>query len=331
MKNRSNQPSAQVFTEKVNVLIRVHDFQKLSLLEAAIYSLAKQSYPLVEPVLLLQNPSLTERRTIEELLKRVFVPQRSQAVGYEILECQIPPGQDGRTQMLNLGLRETFGRYLAFLDYDDLVEPEIYETLILSLGESHAAFSCAGCKLDYIRFDGNRWITTKSLLPFAWGRGLPHLYKENFIPLHSFVIDRNKVLASDLVFNEDMVLLEDYEFILRLASKYVFDFSKLDKILSHYRARHDGSNTNPTLKAKLSSSEAEKLELAQAQISALKAKLPARMSIAEVSDLVPERVKGSFVKRLIKGSLSPLIGDNPKIQKRLSGWARQAGIKESKI
>src|SRR5690606_30875675 len=80
--------------------------------------------------------------------------------------------------------------------------------------------------------------------PFV-GRNKVDLVKDNFCPLHSYMIDCSKVERRDLYFRRDLNRVEDYEFLLRVAGSNPCDFSNLHIRTGLYMMRNDGSNSTP--------------------------------------------------------------------------------------
>lgn len=51
------------------------------------------------------------------------------------------------------------------------------------------------------------------------GDGLLALLRQNFCPIHSFVLDRSKVDPEDLYFDQTMWRDEDYDFLIRICAR----------------------------------------------------------------------------------------------------------------
>jgi hypothetical protein len=68
--------------------------------------------------------------------------------------------------------------------------------------------------------------------------------ENNFLPLHSFVLDRSRSQLPMPWFDERLSRLEDYDFLLRLAATAPYDLSMLDAYVCEYRlvARHTQSS-----------------------------------------------------------------------------------------
>lgn len=222
----------------LSVVIRTHKIERLSFLDEALFSLAVQNYEDVEIVVLVQNGNAEFINSVKDLFEKMSF---SNSIKYFVHSINVPQSTDGRSVLLNKGIEISTGRFLAFLDDDDVVYQNGYTLLIQKLVDTNAAIAVGGCRTAKVYEEGDaRYITTKET-PFAWGRNKFDLVKDNFIPIHSYIIDRRKVEVADLYFDADFSLLEDYDFLLRLAAKYDFDFSCLDSYVCEYRFHKSNS------------------------------------------------------------------------------------------
>jgi cellulose synthase/poly-beta-1,6-N-acetylglucosamine synthase-like glycosyltransferase len=221
----------------ISSILRFHDLKRLPLLEEALRSLARQEWAHVEAVVVLQNG--TQEMVSAMLSRQPFPP----SFGCQVLSVSVPEGIDGRSALLNHGLAQASGRYVAFLDDDDVVYPAAYRMLIERLRESGCAIAVGGCqRIQIARRDG-REVTVSVSVPFAVHLTRYDLFRRNFIPINSFVIDRERIEASDLCFDESLSVHEDYEFLLRMSAKYEFDFKRLGTHLCEYRIRPESANS----------------------------------------------------------------------------------------
>jgi glycosyltransferase involved in cell wall biosynthesis len=138
----------------------------------------------------------------------------------------------------NRGLREASGEYVAFLDSDDMWQPEKLEIQVEYLRNQP----------DYHLAYSNAWIIDETdarkglimdLELFKEGEIFKYLVKYNFIPQLTVLMKR-KVFDEIGFFNEDPTLraVEDYEYWLRVALRHKIGFVK--EPLAMYRVHSGG-------------------------------------------------------------------------------------------
>lgn len=222
----------------LSVIIRSHKKERLPFLDEALFSLAIQHWHDLETIVVLENRTDEWMSAVIDLIERQPwpVPPR-----YKVLSVEVPEGVDRRAAKINHGVANASGRYLAFLDDDDVVYQHGYATLIGQLIAGGRAVAVGGCRAAQTESEsGHQFVKTKAS-PFR-GRTRLELFRENFIPINSYVIDRARTGAFDLSFDDEM-LLDDYDFLLRLCAAFEPDFSKLETPVCEYRF-HD-ANTVP--------------------------------------------------------------------------------------
>lgn len=224
--------------DNLSVIIRSHKKERMSFLDEALFSLAIQFWQKIEIIVVLQNGTVEFKTAVSELIKNQPFPENFK---FQIHTVTIPAGVDGRSSLLTCGIKYATGRYLAFLDDDDVVYQHGYTTLINQLKEGKCAVAVGGCRMATLKNQFGMWHVQKKEKPFAWGRDHYDLFEDNFVPIHSYVIDRMRVEADDLYFDGKFPPLEDYDFLLRLAAKYEFDFSNLNVFVCEYRMHGDNS------------------------------------------------------------------------------------------
>lgn len=235
------QPSGTyIDNSRLSVVVRFHDEVRLPFLDEAIFSLAIQGWDDIEIIVLLQNGTPELRQAVEQLIQRQPWPGSPQ---YKIITVEVAQGVDGRSALLNQGIQQAGGRYLAFLDDDDYVYQHGYATLIAQLVKGGRAVAVGGCRRAQIRFESGHWFVQAKDNFFAWGRSRLDLMRENFVPIHSYVIDRSRLGTFELYFDESFSILEDYDFLLRLCAEFEPDFSQFEMPVCEYRIRLDGSNS----------------------------------------------------------------------------------------
>jgi hypothetical protein len=228
----------------LSVVLRTHGAGRLPLLDQALFSIAVQSVRAVQVIVVVQGHEVAVA-DVEGLIARQPFDPVDPARPHRVVFVDNPDRRDRRAQLLNQGIDHAQGRYLAFLDDDDVVYPTGYRRLIDRLSHSEAAIAVGGTvRADLKRMDGH-WITCRKFDWVSIGSSQRDLFDRNFLPLHSFVIDRTRVTASDLRFDESLARLEDYDFLLRLAARYRFDLGCIGQAVCEYRLRAGAGHANP--------------------------------------------------------------------------------------
>ena len=267
--------------DQLNVVIRLHDPAKLRQLSAALFAVQAQHYQPVQAVIVLQNFSPAETGTVRQVVHsfRWTEPRREPVV----VPVDVPPG-DQRTRLLNAGLRRCDGRYLAFLDYDDVLYRHAYSYLVGRLNRTGAALAFARVyRKDVVHCATFDHHFARSC-PFQ-GRGRLDLFRTNFCPLHSYALDRSRIAAEDLWFDETLTRLEDYELLLRLCAKYPTDFGGLDKFIGEYIVRNDGSNSVLSEYAR-DSDNLRQWDEAQHQLQRTRTRLTPQLTVQELLEVM---------------------------------------------
>ena len=133
----------------------------------------------------------------------------------------------------NQGIKQSVGKYIAFLDDDDLWCPDKLELQIKYL-EEHPEFGLVYSNALIIDEHGNRKDLLMDSRQAKTGQVFPDLLYENFVPILT-VLMRRELVETNGSLNEDPCIrgAEDYEYWLRAALK--FDFGYIDEPLALYR------------------------------------------------------------------------------------------------
>jgi len=227
----------------LDVVVRFHDMRQRDELDRCIFSLVTQDYSPLTVHLVTQRFSDDERESLRRSLDPLL--RMGPGVTLAIRNFDAAEPQDARAALINLGIAGSSGRYLAFLDYDDTVYPQAYRQLIgrLQDGPAAIAFGTLAVKTRDV-FDDLLLVRTRRL-PFH-GRSVVDLFRQNFCPISSYVIDRARVDAGDLCFDAALAKLEDYDFLIRFCAKYPANFDLIGTVVGDYYVKSDGSNTTLT-------------------------------------------------------------------------------------
>jgi glycosyltransferase involved in cell wall biosynthesis len=226
----------------VSVIVRFHDVKRLVELDRALFCLVNQTHRPVEAVIVLQNLA-GQVASIKELAGRfdwlAYGHSAPVVVNHESSE------RDCRSQLLNVGVANARGRYLAVLDCDDYLYSYAYEHIIAGLCESGAAIGFGGIAIRYKRVIESFIYTTDAGGRNCDDKSYDDLFFDNFCPIHSFVADRSIISSDDLKFDDRLTRLEDYDLFLRICSKYRYNFKTRSKCIGVYN--HDIAGDNSVL------------------------------------------------------------------------------------
>ena len=230
----------------VDTIVRFHDPRRLVELQRCVLSLAAQTYQPVHVHIVTQRFCTADTLAVHRSLEPLFDLHSGPKLSIHNWSHSGP--SDARSHLLNYGLRFAAGRFLGFLDYDDVLYPEAYDLLTKQLCQSNTGIAFASVRVMRVEvFDTFCYVTRKERkenIPF-FGNTLLDLFCGNFAPIHSYLIDRTRIDGDLLQFDCDLSWEEDYEFLLRVCSRHRADFSLLDTQIGDYYYKEDGGNTVP--------------------------------------------------------------------------------------
>ena len=230
-------------SEVIDVVVRFHDLTRISELKRCVFSLVGQSHRPIRIILAMQRVSATGIETVKSSLAPLLADHPTMHLSVVYWEHSEPA--DARSVLLNLGVGVAQGRYLGFLDYDDVMYPEAYATLTDRLRSTGAAIAFASVRVMRLVVHESYLWTEQRVVPNFSGRDLADLFRHNFCPLHSFLIDRERVPAGALTFDTSLAMEEDYDVLLRICAQCPSDFALIGTEIGDYYYKTDGSNTVP--------------------------------------------------------------------------------------
>lgn len=229
---------------QIDTVVRFHDAARMRELEKCILSLISQTYRPLNVILTLQRFEIDEIAAVEKMVSRLI--DFTDDVTCSILNYEQPIPIDARSALLNLGIENATGAYLAFLDYDDVLYPEAYSLLTKQLQKTGATIVFASVRVMRLSvFDEFLYAESEINPPFK-GAKLIDLFRANFCPLHSYLLDRRKISTNTLRFNASLTIEEDYDLLLRVCAANRSDFTLIGTHVGDYYYKTDGSNTVPT-------------------------------------------------------------------------------------
>jgi len=150
----------------------------------------------------------------------------------------------GQASARNMGIEHSGGDFIAFCDSDDYWEPNKL-SLQMPLFNNHLIGVCySDAEIfnsdtgDVIPFDRGKYLALRR------GNILGHLLSTNFI-VHSSIVIRKSCFNVVGVFDETIKMGDDWDMLLRLATRYEFDYCA--EKLVFYRIARQGQLSNKVL------------------------------------------------------------------------------------
>ncbi|BAU63112.1 glycosyl transferase, group 2 family protein [Stanieria sp. NIES-3757] len=223
----------------VSIIIRTNSFKRINLLEQAIKSILANDYRPIEIIIIVQSQEINFIEKVKELASNYIQKQ---------VFCIVKLNQtsnDERAKNLNLGIQVAKGRFIGFLDDDDVIYPNHLSSLINLLNQSKEtawAYSDVAAAICRSQFEDNLEIISIDY-PFVKAAfSKITLWQYNFIPIHSYLLDSAKIDRKLLEFDESFQVLEDYAFLLKIVTRYQPIY--LPKVTCEYRFFQDVNNSN---------------------------------------------------------------------------------------
>ncbi len=211
----------------VSVIIPVYNHPEW--LEKSIKSVLEQTYKNIEIIVI--NDGSTDDIDSMEILKdkRIkYCKNRNFGVAYS----------------RNYGVKLAKGKYVAFLDSDDIWMNDKLSLQIAKMEEDNTVWS----QHDYYYFDDKTGQNTKYISTYCYRKDTIWYYFTSFkVQTSCFVIRRDVLVKNDICFDENKEYGEEGRIYLELAMKY--KLICLKKPLSRFRIR--GANSGLDCKKQL--------------------------------------------------------------------------------
>jgi glycosyltransferase involved in cell wall biosynthesis len=197
-------------TPTVSVVIATYNYGRF--LPEAIDSVLAQTFTDYEIVVVDDGSTDNTAEVIERYRES---SEQAGRLRYIRLEKNI-----GQPKAKNLGIRTSRGRFIAFLDGDDVWLPRKLEKqmpVFEKNGDTGVVYS------DVMLFQGGQEFPETKRPPFARGKVTRNLIFDNIVPFSSAIV-RRECFDRDGMFDESIPLAIDYELWLRLSVNWAFDY-----------------------------------------------------------------------------------------------------------
>lgn len=196
----------------VSIIVRTNQKKRLPLLKNALLSIISNNYRPIEIIIVAQSE-------LEDFIQKI--QDISQEFTNEQIQVRLivnKTSEDERAKNLNLGINNAKGRYIGFLDDDDIFYRHHISSLVEKLNNSESvAWAYSQVAMSICTLDNDKVNIVSLNYPFQKDKfTVEEILKDNFIPIHSYLIDRNKCSLDYIHFDESFPVMEDYEFLLRL-------------------------------------------------------------------------------------------------------------------
>lgn len=276
---------------KVSIIFRTLGVNKKNI-ERAIFSVFCSTYKEKELIIVYQGNNGNEFESYVDYLRTIY--------GNEIdfkLCINSNYLEDQRAKNINIGINNASGRFICILDDDDFIASKHYEELINLIKSEKYAWGYSICMRNIC--DGDYIIKKENTYYFDYDH--KEFLISNFIPIHSFIVDRNAVLLNPEIIKteESLTRLEDYFILLNLASKYNPIINKKNGVFYNFQFTKEEDNKI-----------CEEYIIARKFIETLKADLNNKIKVKNITIPKPNKSIFKILYRLLIISIyfSPFFG-----------------------
>lgn len=207
----------------ISTIVRFHKSANINELRSAISCLNAMQNCNVQVIVAAQDLSEQQNVALRVLLESFSWPDSFKPV---IRYFTSPDGSgDLRSKMLNDSLKAVATRYAAFLDYDDLLFAGAYSWLASRM--KHLGKAIGFGRVYSTEYNSSSHVLIARKKSFEYGFSYSDFVACNHAPLHSFLLDLERINLNEVVHYDSQKYMEDYLLTLQIFSKYNGDWDGL--------------------------------------------------------------------------------------------------------
>jgi glycosyltransferase involved in cell wall biosynthesis/radical SAM superfamily enzyme YgiQ (UPF0313 family) len=138
----------------------------------------------------------------------------------------------------NTGIKLARGKYIAYLDDDDIFYTDHLETLVNVLENSDYRIAYTDAYRSFQVKENGKYIEKKKDIPYSYDFDYDQILVTNFIPVLCFMHEKSCFNKTGL-FDESLKVLEDWDLWIRMSRNY--ELYHIKKATAEFTWRNDGS------------------------------------------------------------------------------------------
>jgi lipopolysaccharide biosynthesis protein len=239
--NNENKYFSETKLPAVTTIVRVHNGENFKMIKNALLCLLGMQGCVVQPLIAAQDLNELQKNELNEIINNYPWDISNKPI-LKFFESD-SKNKDLRSKMLNESLKEVKNRYIAFLDYDDLLFSTAYEWLLKRLYVSNKAIAFG--RVYVAQYDNHLQRILLREKTYEYGGTYREFLDINHAPIHSIMLDLSKLDISKIKYYDNQIYLEDYFLTLQLVKENNTDWEGLKQnyYLGDYIHNKDNSQT----------------------------------------------------------------------------------------